>query len=70
MFYMDNELVWSTSAEMLRQFLEELRVKFEVKINESQYYIKLEIKRDRNKRTVKTQNMMIVSAPESDNQLF
>lgn len=51
--YVDDGLALSTSTKVLDQFLEELRAKFEVKINEPRYFVGLEIERNRGKRSIK-----------------
>jgi len=44
---------------MLDQFLEELRIKFEVKINEPRYFVGLEIERNRDMKSIKIQTSYI-----------
>jgi len=51
--YVDDGLALSTSTKMLDQFLEELRIKFEVKINEPRYFVGLEIERNRGMKSIK-----------------
>lgn len=51
--YVDDGLALSTLTKVLDQFMEELRAKFEAKINELRYFVGLEIQRDRGKRSIK-----------------